>query len=193
MRIAFEILDKQIHNREDFDCGAKDLNIFLKDQANQRQKRNNAVTHVAVDADSKGIPKIIYGYYTLSNHSLEYSILPSDDAKKAPHREKVPCLKLGRLARNRLYSSSGFGEIILIEVFRKAISLSSEVGIYLIDVDLLNDRVSKFYKKYGFKEFIDDNNHMFITIETIKKLFKGQKLIEEYLPSEIEGKMLLID
>ena len=30
MRIAFEVLDKQNHNREDFDCGAKELNDFLE-------------------------------------------------------------------------------------------------------------------------------------------------------------------
>ena len=29
----------------------------------------------------------------------------------------------------------------------------------------------KFYKKYKFKEFLDDEKHIFITIETIKKLF----------------------
>lgn len=153
MKITFEILDKDTHNRDDFDCGSEGLNSFLNKQANQRQKRHNAVTHVAVDADSRVIPKTIYGYYTLSNYCVEFNRLPPADA------------------RNKLYSNSGFGEIILMEVFRKALSLSAEVGIYLIDVDILNEKVGKFYKKYGFKEFIDENKHMFITIETIKKLF----------------------
>lgn len=171
MKITFEILDKDTHNRDDFDCGSEELNSFLNKQANQRQKRHNAVTHVAVDADSQVIPKTIYGYYTLSNYCVEFNRLPPVDARRTSHKEKVPCLKLGRLARNKLYSNSGFGEIILMEVFRKALSLSAEVGIYLIDVDILNEKVRKFYKKYGFKEFIDENKHMFITIETIKKLF----------------------
>lgn len=176
MRIAFEVLDKQNHNREDFDCGAKELNDFLRDQANQRQKRHNAVTHVAVDMDSTNIPKIIYGYYTLSNYCIDFSILPASASKKIPNKEKVPCLKLGRPARNKLYSNAGFGEVILMEVFRKAISLSSEVGIYLIDVDVLNEGVSEFYKKYSFSEFLDDSQYMFITLETIKKTFLKNKL-----------------
>ncbi len=172
MRIIFEVLDKDKHNRDNFDCGAKELNDFLRDHANQRQKRHNAVTHVAVDADSKEEPKIIYGYYTISNYCIEFSMLPPVDAKKAPRKEKVPCLKLGRLARNKLYTNAGFGKIVLLEVFRKAISLSSEVGIYLIDVDILNEEVGKFYRKYDFKEFLVDKKHMFITMETVKKLFK---------------------
>ncbi len=172
MRIIFEVLDKDKHNRDNFDCGAKELNDFLQNQANQRQKKHNAVTHVAIDIDAKNEPKIIYGYYTISNYSIEFSMLPPVDAKKAPQKEKVPCLKLGRLARNKLYTNAGFGKIILQEVFKEAISLSSRVGIYLIDVDILNEEVGDFYRNYGFKEFLDDKKHMFITMETVKKLFK---------------------
>ncbi len=177
MRITFEIPDKHLHDRDDFDCGSEELNIFLKSQANQRQKRHNAVTHVAVNAAESKVPKTIYGYYTLSNFSVECNILPPIDAKKLPLKEKIPCLKLGRLARNKLYSHPGFGEIILMEVFRKAVALSTQVGIYLIDVDILNIKVSKFYKKFGFQSFIDDNKHMFITIETLKKIFKSEEKI----------------
>lgn len=172
MKIAFEILDKEIHNRDDFDCGNLELNNFLKIQANQRQNRNNAVTHVSVNADDIEIPKTILGYYTISNNSLIYDILPREDAKKTPSKESIPCLKLGRLARNKKYTNSGFGEIILMDVLRKALSLSQEVGIYLIDVDVKNEKVCRFYQKYGFKNFIDDSKHMFITLETIKKIIR---------------------
>jgi len=184
MRITFEILDKHRHDRDNFDCGSEELNSFLKNQANQRQKRHNAVTHVAVDVDEVKVPKLIYGYYTLSNYSLDCNILPIAEAKKMPIKEKIPSLKLGRLARNKLYSNPGFGKIILMEVFRKAVALSTEVGIYLIDVDILNAEVGKFYRQFGFIEFIDDNKHMFITIETLKKLFKLEEKISMNTYSE---------
>lgn len=170
MRIIFEVLTA-IHDRKDFDCGSVALNLFLRDQANQRQKKYNAVTHVAVDLESAKVPKTIYGYYTLSNYSLEYDLLPPLEAKKTSPKEKVPVLKLGRIARNRLYTNPGFGEIILIDMFKKALSLSAEVGFYLIDVDILNESLGDFYRKYGFKEFLRDPKHMFITMETVKKLF----------------------
>lgn len=170
-KIIFEPLDQHVHNRLDFDCGSTELNNFLKTQAYQRQKKHNAVTHVAVNSEVILTPKIVYGFYTISNYCLEYSKLPRIDVKHISSKEKIPALKLGRLARNKLYTEPGFGEIILIEALRKTYSLSKEVGIYLLDVDILNSQLSAFYKKYGFKEFIDDQKHLFITIKTIEKLF----------------------
>ena len=172
MRLVFEPLDNE-HDKENFDCGIKALNSFLKEQANQRQKKHNAVTHVAIDRDDEITPKLIYGYYTLSNYSLDYNILPPLEAKKASPREKVPALKLGRIARNKFCTNPGFGEIILMDVFRRSTLLSVEVGFYLIDVDILHEGLGKFYKKYGFKEFKDDDKHMFITMETVKKLWQS--------------------
>ena len=170
MAILFEPLSPE-HDKENFDCGDDELNLFLKTQAGQRQRKHNAVTHVAVDSQLKDGSKIIYGYYTLSNSSLEYQLLPPLEAKHASPKEKVPALKLGRLARNRLYTRPGFGEIILMDAFKRAIDLSEEVGFYLIDVDVLNSRLIPFYKKYGFVAFKDKDLHLFITIATLKKLY----------------------
>ena len=77
----FETFDKFIHDRVNFDCGSVELNEFLKTQANQRQKKNNAVTHVAVEKRAHITPKIIYGYYTISSYAVEFGILP----------EKIDC------------------------------------------------------------------------------------------------------
>ena len=171
MEILFEPLSLE-HDKENFDCGDDELNLFLKTQAGQRQKKHNAITHVAVTHQMSIRPKIIYGYYTLSNSSLEYHWLPPLEAKKNSPKEKVPALKLGRLARNKLYTKPGFGEVILMDVFKRAIDLSEEVGFYLIDVDVLNPQLVSFYKRYGFVEFKDQKLHLFITMATVKKLFK---------------------
>ena len=176
MRIVFEPLSAE-HDRERFDCGDQELNLFLKTQAGQRQRKHNAVTHVAVNVESTDQLKIIYGYYTLSNSSLEYELLPPLEAKKASPKEKVPALKLGRLARNKLCTQPGFGKVILMNVFKRAIDLSEEVGFYLIDVDALNQPLVSFYKKYGFGEFkVDQPLHLFITMATVKKLYLKQDL-----------------
>jgi len=34
--------------------------------------------------------------------------------------------------------------------------LSNELGIYLVGFDILSKEMSQFYKKWGFKEFLDD-------------------------------------
>ena len=120
--IVFEPLDTD-HDRENFECGNEALDRFLKQQARQKQSKNNAVTHVAV---------------------------------------------------NRLYTRSGFGEIILRDLFKRAIELSEEIGCYLIDVDVKHPSLKRFYHQYGITEFKDQSLHMFITLETIKKLFQRE-------------------
>lgn len=171
--IVFEPLDTD-HDRENFECGDEALDLFLRQQARQKQSKNNAVTHVAVNRGEKEVPKIIYGFYTLSCTSLDYHLLPPLHAKKASPKERIPALKLGRLARNRLYTRSGFGEIILRDLFKRAIELSEEIGCYLIDVDVKHPSLKRFYHQYGFTEFKDQSLHMFITLETIKKLFQKE-------------------
>lgn len=169
MQVSFEHFDKNLHNREDFDCGEKSLNDFLQRQAGQRQKRNDSVTHVAVEHNAT-IPKIIYGYFSISAYSLRYESLPPSAVRVLPREQEVPCMKLGRLARNKRYTNSGFGGFLLSSALEKAVILSKEIGIYLVDVDAINERARQFYLKYGFHEFPNDSDHLFITLAEINKL-----------------------
>lgn len=168
MDITYEVFDKNIHNRDNFDCGENSLNNFIKSQANQRQKRHDAVTHVAVSRDSE-IPKIILGFYTLSNNALLYQSLPKKQVKVLPEMQAIPSVKIARLARNSLYTNSGFGEYILMDALRYIYKMATtQIGIYAIDVDVVNEHVKKFYKKFGFTELQDSEASMFITIETVE-------------------------
>ena len=69
------------------------------------------------------------------------------------------------------YTNPGFGEYLLIDALKHIYKMATEqVGIYAIDVDAINPQVKKFYQKYGFIEFLDEPDSLFITIDMLKKL-----------------------
>ena len=118
MKIVYERLDKTLHDREDFDCGESLLNDFLLKQATQRQKRHDAVTHVAVQLYNDKYPKKILGFYTLTNNALFYSSFPNQHVKILPELQAVPSVKIARFARNKRYTNPGFGEHLLIDALK---------------------------------------------------------------------------
>jgi hypothetical protein len=61
----FEPLNKNIHNREEFDYGVAVLNDFLHTKASKEMKQNLNTTYV-LTTDQENALKPIIGYYTLS-------------------------------------------------------------------------------------------------------------------------------
>ncbi|RLP08089.1 Uncharacterised protein [Propionibacterium australiense] len=48
------------YDRSSFCCGQADIDIWLKEQAGQHERRNNTRTFLAIDDDSR-----VQGYYSL--------------------------------------------------------------------------------------------------------------------------------
>ncbi len=76
-------------------------------------------------------------------------------------------MRIGKLAVDRAMQGEGLGKILLMECFRKAVRLSSEVGIFAIAVDALNEEVKAFYLKYGFTPLEDNQLSLFIPVRTV--------------------------
>ena len=68
------------HDRGDFSCGRPALDVFIRTQAGQYEKRQLSRTYVAVRAGEKRV----LGYYTLAAGTVARDVLPADDARKLP-------------------------------------------------------------------------------------------------------------
>ena len=132
-----------------FDCGNKDLNDFLFDDAKAYRKRLLAVTYI-VETDSD-----VVAYFSLSNDKI--SIPDSDKStwrkiKKlfphAKHRSDYPAVKIGRLAVNRKFQGENIGSDILKFVCHMFVS-NNRTGCTFVTVDALCAAVP-FYLRNGF-------------------------------------------
>lgn len=109
--LKFEQLNSDQHERLSFDCGAENLNIFLKLYAFQQQKQGFCKTFVCIDQNSPHEIKPILGYYTISASSIEAINADYFSKKKLPYKS-IPTVKIGRLARDINVTPKGFGKYI---------------------------------------------------------------------------------
>jgi GNAT superfamily N-acetyltransferase len=153
------------HDRSAFDCGQPALNDWLKTRAGQFDRKDLARTFVAV---RPGEPCVL-GYYALASHRVRFEALPEDQAKGLPKID-VPVVLLGRLAVDLSTQGQGLGSFLLIDALRRALDVSTVIGIRAVEVDAIDERSRSFYLKYGFVSLLDDPSHLFLPIRVIRKL-----------------------
>ncbi len=171
MDLIIEQLNPALHDRKAFNCGIEELNIFLKQHANQNQTKNLSRTYVAVVAVSTDDPKKIYGYYTLSaGHIQCHELLPiiKSNLPKYP----IPVGRIGRLAVDKAYQGQGIGGFLLHDALRNILNIADKMGVFAVVVDAKNKDAKLFYKKYGFTELQESALTLFLTIDTIKTASK---------------------
>lgn len=167
MDLIIEHLDTVLHNRKAFDCGVEELNIFLKQHANQNQTKNISKTYVAVVAVSADDRKKIYGYYTLSAGHIQGDQLSENIKAKLP-KYPIPVGRIARLAVDNEYKSQGVGSFLLHDALINVLNIADKMGVFAVVVDAKNENSKLFYKKYGFTELQESELTLFLTIDTIK-------------------------
>jgi GNAT superfamily N-acetyltransferase len=153
------------HDRASFDCGNDTLNQWLKQRAGQWERKELARCYVVV---RKGESHVL-GYYAISSHHVSYAALPADQARGMPQID-VPVVLLGRLAVDRSVQGQGLGQLLLVDVLRRAEHLAQQLGIRAVEVDAIDDGARRFYLRFGFMPLLDDQNHLFLPMHVIRKL-----------------------
>lgn len=167
MRFTFLSIDNTV-NRNDFDCGIAELNEYLQKYARQNHRKGIATTFIAIPETGN---RNVAGYYSISMSELKLESLPENYRRKLP-RYPIPAIKIGKLAVDKSMQGKGLGKQLLMECFRKAISLSSEIGIFCVIVDAVNQKAKGFYLKYGFIPLQDNSLSLFLPIKTLIDVVK---------------------
>ena len=116
--------DPQTYDRSEFDCGIDVLNDWLATKVRQFEKKDLARTYVLVESGLKTVK----GFYALSNHTVVYESLPTDQARGLP-RIDMPVVLIGKLAVDLSVQRQGLGEFLLIDALRRAEYLAAKIGI----------------------------------------------------------------
>lgn len=162
-------LDKTVHNRNTFDSGAGELNLFLQRYAARHRSAGISMTMVLPAADDT---TQICAYYTLSHTGIKRQSFPQPDAGKLPHYP-VPVILIAQLAVHRKLQGRGFGKITLIRALRHAYEINEYLPSFAVVVDVLDEKVRGFYEQYGFGllEIQNHRNRLFISMKTVARLF----------------------
>ena len=162
--IRIEPLNKS-HLRGRFDCGNESINRYLKKYARQNDEKNIAKTFVAIDSDNH-----VIGFYCLSAASIEFSQLPHGTNKHFP-RYPVPVARVGQLGVDKSFHGSGLGARLLVNALYRIVSISKDLAVRAVIVDVINDEARDFYLHFGFISLPNHKMTLFLPIETICELF----------------------
>lgn len=164
--VTIEPLGPQ-HDRAAFSCGRPELDRYLQRQAGQDHRRNLARIFVALGDG----PGVIAGYYSLSALSIAIGDLPPAQARKLPRYPDIPAALLGRLAVDTGYQGRGLGGILLVDALKRVVTVGGELAIHAIIVEPLDADAAAFYRKYGFLDFPERADRLFLPAATARQLF----------------------
>lgn len=153
------------HDRSSFDCGNQMLNEWLLSRAGQYERRDLSRVYVATRPGES----IVCGYYAISTHRVVFDDMSAVESKGLP-RIDIPVLLIGRLAVDTSNQGQGLGALLLVDVLRRALRVSEQVGIRAVEVDAIDDTAKAFYLRFGFHSLLDDPKHLFMPIHEIRKL-----------------------
>ncbi|MFQ2204742.1 MULTISPECIES: GNAT family N-acetyltransferase [Aeromonas] len=160
-----ERLDKQVHDRSNFDCGVEALNNYLKATSGQHDQKDLARTFVLTSPQN---PSQIKGFYSLALCTVELDDLPDSIAKKYP--TSLHCALIARLAISSQLKRQGLGSILMIDAVRKAIASSETMPVPMIIVDAKNDIAKSMYTGLGFTPFPKMSNRLYMTMAMAKAM-----------------------
>jgi GNAT superfamily N-acetyltransferase len=171
---SFVELDKEVHDRDSFDCGEDELNGFIQQRASRHMDAGISTTRVLSAAQPLPNGKyLICSFYTVTPGAISRETLPISLQKKLPHYP-IPILLIAQMAVHNEYKGKGLGKITLVKALEYLWNIDKQIRAYAVIVDCLNSNVITFYERYGFQKLmiIDGRTRMFMPMKTVGSLFK---------------------
>jgi predicted GNAT family N-acyltransferase len=156
--------------RAAFHCGNKDLDSYFLERAVRDIRENLSAVFVLLAEDN---PRTVLGYYTLSSQDIEAENLPEKLRKHTGRYKRIGVTLLGRLAVSQEQQGKKLGELLLLDALRRSLESTRQVSSFAVVVDAKEERVVKFYEKYGFIRL--SGNRLFLPMKTIRQLFADVK------------------
>jgi GNAT superfamily N-acetyltransferase len=172
---TFVELEKASHDRVSFNCGAEELNTFIKQQALRHMKANISRTMVFVESSDKQAKQEISAFYTIAPSSISRQQLPKNKAKKLP-AYPVPVFLLAQLAVDKKQQGTGLGKITLVKALEHLYRINAHMRAYAVVVDCLNKEAEGFYSKFGFEYLCENASgrvRLYLPMKQLEVLFSG--------------------
>ena len=149
------------HDLSDFDCGDKDLNDFLKNDAlAQQNARLNVTKLIMCDGNIIGFTSLLTDGIMIKkirNEKVKLEI--KEKLNINSNKKSISAVKIGRLAIDKKYARKGLGSHILNNILKNLKDISEkEVGFRFIIVEGYAKAFNFYVTKNGFEHLKNDEN-----------------------------------
>jgi GNAT superfamily N-acetyltransferase len=74
------------------------------------------------------------------------------------------CFRMGRLARDLRWRGEGLGALLIGLAVERALQARQSVGGYALIVDAKGEEAKTFYRRYGFRPYLDSPNSLYLPL-----------------------------
>lgn len=173
------------HDLSEFDCGDKDLNDFLKNDAlAQQNARLNVTKLIMCDGNIIGFTSLLTDGIMIKkirNEKVKLEI--KEKLNINSNKKSISAVKIGRLAIDKKYARKGLGSHILNNILKNLKDISEkEVGFRFIIVEGYAKAFNFYVTKNGFEHLKNDEND----INNIEFIAKRDPTRKFYLYFDLE-------
>ena len=136
------------------------LDRYLVERALANHLAGFARCYVCTTVDH-GVESLV-GYYTLSAIAIERSLLPGHLRRNSP--DPVPAILLGRLGVHTKVQNTGLGRFLVRDAILSTLAAAGHVGVRILLVHALNERVAQFYTTLDFVPSPTDSMHLYLSL-----------------------------
>ena len=147
------------HLSKPFSTSEQETTQFWYERAlPEQEKWRCGCTKVLIADDEQ-----LIGYYTLAMQTINLRY----GEVGYPKDRKVTSILIGQFAVNKIFEGKGFSKILFKNSIKEIIEVAKHIGVYVIVVDPVSDKLVSFWEKLGFKRFEGSSLRMVYPMEVI--------------------------
>jgi GNAT superfamily N-acetyltransferase len=155
------------HRRREFTSGQERVDDWLATKALQQQDKRLSATKVLLDGRGR-----IAGYYTLATGQVDFGDLPTELARKLPHR-LLPVAVLAWLGVAKDRQGQGLGRLLLAQALADCFAAGQSFPFVAVILDCVDDAAKAFYKSFDFAELPGHPFRLFLSTSKLEMLMRG--------------------
>jgi GNAT superfamily N-acetyltransferase len=151
------------HRAENFHCGVRSLDEWLRKYALQSHRSGGSRVFVTTEVDPD-----IAGYYALAAGA----VMPRQPAARLVRglaaNQPVPVVLLGRLAVDARHQGQRLGRSLLLDAMTRVLQAGELIGIRALLVHALDERARDWYAQFGFERSPTHPLHLILLIKDLR-------------------------
>jgi GNAT superfamily N-acetyltransferase len=146
------------HDLSGFECGAAEIDDWLRKRAWKGQIAGNANVFVYEHNGE------VLGFYAVVTGGVEHTAAPKTVTRNAPN--PIPILLLARLGVDRRGQGRGIGRALVQDVLLRSLGIANSVGFRALVIHCRDDNAKRFYLNLlpSFAESPTDELHLFLPL-----------------------------
>jgi GNAT superfamily N-acetyltransferase len=152
------------HELDEFDCGTRALDHWLRTWARHSQREGSARTFVICPAGTRRV----VGFHSLTAAAAGREAAPRRIARPLSPNLPVPLVLLARLAVDGSAQGLGLGKALMLDAFSRTVRSAEEIGAVAMMVHAKDGDARAFYEHWGFLPSPLHPLQLFLPLKTIR-------------------------